>query len=240
MLRNSKGVLARYLPGLAGLIGALCPHDVPILPADPRGKQIDTTTDIQALRRINYRAARALNKVDIAECIRNAMPIATTFYKDGDIDKLRIKEEACHYLAVALLQGLGRLDEAVLWWRERNRVAAAIAEQYFRQDYFIPYLDSRMFDHFWSGHIGHTALLGIHVKRNLLEGEPHRTLTLLRSSEPHLGNAYLVNYWQKYFTLADGLATDFSRYGSKNIFLEERPVGPETYYWQAYAEISQA
>jgi len=196
------------------------------------------------LRRLNRRAIDALNNVDIAGCICDAMPGATASCTDSEIEKLRIKEEACFYLAIALLQGLGRLDEAVFWWRERKRLVAAIVRHY-RQHDRVPAPRGLIFDHFWSSHVGHTALLGIHVKRNLLEGKPLRSLTLLRAPDPNRGNRCLVDHWRKYFTLIGrpgDLAISPGRlyYSAKSLYLEERLVGPESYFWRAYAEISRA
>jgi len=53
-----------------------------------------------------------------------------------------------------------------------------------------------------------------------------------------------VDYWSKYMTIVDkgahlGLSPDLEMYGSKYIFLEECGDGSETYYWEAYAEISK-
>lgn len=163
----------------------------------------------------------------------------------GDIEKLRIKEEACLHLATTLLQGLGRLDEAILWFRERQRLSAAIVRHFLAQYNLDSGLRDPIFTQFWLANVGHTALLGIHVKRNLLEGEPDRRLTLLGTPEPNAGNRCLVDHWRSHFTLIEGPAVpslpfSYLRYVSKNLYLEERLVGPETYFWQAYAEISRA
>jgi putative glycosyltransferase (TIGR04372 family) len=162
---------------------------------------------------------------------------------DDDVNRLRIKEQACLYLAVALLQGLGRLDEAILWWRERKRLAAAIVGHTRgtrRQD---KESHSPIFDEFWSTHIGHTALLSVHVKRKLLEGKADY-FTLLLPPKSSLGNRYLVGSWESYFHLVERLpnmdSVDYLHYGSKNLYLDSRLLGPETYFWQAYAEISRA
>jgi putative glycosyltransferase (TIGR04372 family) len=226
------------------MMGAWRAEDVPLLRASPHAQGGRTTASNSDLRLFNRQAIDALNTVDIAGCIRNAMPGATTSCMDGEIEKLCIKEEACHYLAVALIQGLGRMDDAVLWWRERKRATTAIARHLLERDCCVHDMRNRIFDQFWSSHIGHTAMLGIHVKRNLLEGRPYR-LWLLRAPEPNPGNRYLVDLWQKYFTLAERpielpFPVDGLRYGCKDLFLEERLSGPETYFWQAYAEISRA
>jgi len=197
------------------------------------------------LREVLRQAAVALNKVEISECIRSGMLVATAPCDNGDVERLGIKEEACHYLAVALLQGYGRLDEAILWWRERKRIADAIVQHELSSCGAVLEPRTEIFDRFWSGHIGHTALLGVHVKRNLLEGPPYRSLALVRAPSPGLGNRYLANKWHRYFTLADHgheLPPPFAyfRHGCKNIYLEDRPLGPDAYYWQPYAEISQA
>jgi putative glycosyltransferase (TIGR04372 family) len=184
-------------------------------------------------------AYHALNAVDIGKCLRLALPAATAAAGDDDLERLQIKEYACQCMCVALLQGLGKLDEAVFWWRERKRTVERIIQGF-------AYVDPRqqLFNAFWTSHVGHTALLGVHVKRNLLEGEPLRKLVLARPRGETPGNRRLVDYWQKYLTVIDyRMAEDTSPdvlYGSKYLFLEERPDGSETYFWQAYAEISQA
>jgi len=226
------------------MMGVWRAEDVPFPPVNPRTRRARTAISNDDLRRLNERAIIALNNVDIAACIRNAMPVATVACADEEFEKLQIKEEACLYLGVALLQGLGRLDDAVLWWREQRRLAAAIARHCLRQQYFVHDPRNLYFDQFWSGHVGHTALLGIYVKRNLLEGQPYRTLTLLRMPKGNHGNPCLVDHWQEYFTLAESPAdlpgsSGFLRYGSKYLYLDERLIGPETYFWQAYAEISR-
>lgn len=245
LLRNAKDALAPYLLGSARMMGVWRAEDVPFCPAKPRQRRARATASIRKLRRLNRQAITALNNVDIAGCIRNAMPGATAPCTEGEIGNLWIKEQACFCLAVALLQGLGRLDEAVLWWRERKRLAAAIVRHYLRKHNFVHDPRDLYFDQFWSANVGHIALLGIHVKRNLLEGKPYRTLTLLRTPQRNLGNPCLVDYWQKYFTLADppsnrAFSFDYLQYGSKYLYLEERLAGPETYFWQAYAEFSRA
>jgi putative glycosyltransferase (TIGR04372 family) len=245
MLGKAKGVLAPYLLRSARMMGLWRAEDAPFPSANPHGRRAETTASIDDLRRLNRQAITALNDVDIAGCIRDAMPAATLSCTDGEIEKLQIKDEACFYLAVGLLQGLGRLDEAVFWWREQKRLSAAIVQHYLKQRDLVSDLHDPIFDQFWSSHVGHTALLGIHVKKNLLEGKPYRSLMLLRAPEPNPGNRYLVNQWQKYFRLVERPADmpyplNYLRYAAKNLFLEERLLGPETYFWQAYAEISRA
>ena len=242
LLNTTKTALASSLLVSGRMMGAWRTEDVLLLPASPHGHGGRATASNDDLRRLNRRAIEALDNVDIAGCIRNALPGATT--TDGEIERLLIKEEACHYLAVALIQGLGRMDDAVLWWRERKRVTTAIARFFLERDRLVDDLRGRIFDQFWSSHIGHAAMLGIHVKRNLLEGRPYK-LWLLRAPEPSRGNRYLVDLWQRYFTLAESptelpFPADGLRYGCKDLFLEERLIGPETYFWQAYAEISRA
>ena len=187
----------------------------------------------------------ALNNVDIGGCLRNARPAATISCRDDEIEKLRVKEEACLYMAIASLQGLGRLDEAVLWWRERKRVTAALARLHAERHQIAHDPRDIYFEPFWAAHVGHTAMLGLYVKRNLLEGNLYRTLTLRCAPEPNPGNRCLVNHWQRYFTLADfseelALPLDYLQYACKDLYLEDRLTGPEAYFWQAYAEISLA
>lgn len=147
------------------------------------------------------------------------------------------------YLGIAALQGLGRLDEAVFWLRKRKRLAAEIIDYEFGE--YARLLDPAylIFDHFWSSHIGHTALLGVYVKRNLLEGKPVRRMALVRGGSQ--GNTYLVNQWKDHFCIVDQpseLPSPFlySAISSKNLFLEDSIAGPDTYFWQAYSEISRA
>jgi len=203
------------------------------------------TSSIGDLRRFIQRASTALDNVDIARCISNLMPVVSAPCTDDEIDKLQIKEEACLYLSVAVLQGLGRLDEAVLWWREQNRIADAINRTYLRKRNFVHNSRNLCFGAFWSGNVGHLALLGIHVKRNLLEGKPYRRLTLFRHPDPNAGNRFLVDHWKKYFTIAEqsnnlAFAPDHLGFGFKFLFLEDRLMGPEAYFWRAYSEISRA
>lgn len=245
-LRKATRIFATYLLGsarMAGICGAK--KGVPLAPEHARAGRARRAASNNDLRRINNRAISALNNVDMAGCIRNAMPNATLYCTDAETEKLRIKEEACLYLAIALLQGLGRLDEAVLWFRERQHVAGAIIRHYLRQYDLAPGLHDPIYSQFWSDNIGHTALLGIHVKRSLLEGRPRRSLTLVRTPDSGAGNRCLLDHWQKYFALAERAAdlpfpSKYLWYGSKNLYLEERLVGPETYFWRGYAEISRA
>jgi putative glycosyltransferase (TIGR04372 family) len=187
----------------------------------------------------------ALENVEITKSVRYLAAVATAPCSDTDLDTLKAKEQACYFLGIALLQGLGRLGEAVLMWRERKRVAAMISQWFRRKQGMLHDPRDLYFDQFWSGIVGHTALLGIHVKRNILERQPHRSLTLLCAPEPNHGNRWLVNQWKPYFRLAQRNAdlpfsVDQLPYVSKNLFLEDRLVGPDTYFWQSYAEISRA
>lgn len=187
----------------------------------------------------------ALGEVDIDGCIRNALPGAFIDCTDRSIEAMQLKEQACQYLAVALIQGLGRLDEAVMWWRERKRVVASIAEHYLKRQGFVHDPRDLYFDHFWSAHVGHSAQLAIYVKRTLLEGPPYPRLHLVRAAQPNPGNPCLVDHWQKYFRVVDRVAelpfsADYLRYVAKSIYLEDRLTGPDTYFWRAYAEISRA
>src|SRR6185503_11316602 len=227
---------------LVRLVGIGATETIPFIAPSPHTAP---SANVRHLRNLNTQAVRALNNVDIPGCIRAAIPGATLSCSDAEIDKLHVKEVACHYLAVALLQGLGRLDEAIFWWRERRRVFAALARYYVRRDRVEHDPTRLIFDEFWTSHIGHTAMLGLYVKRNLLEGPPYRGLTLLRAPEPNPGNRCLVDHWHPYFTLVENsmeipLSSDYSHYLAKNIFIDERLTGPETYFWQVYAEISRA
>ena len=229
------------LLGVARLAGIGGSEKIPFTAPVPRARP----ANYRYLHERNVQAMRALNDVDIRGCIEAAIPGATLSCSDEEIEKLHIKEAACHYLAVALLQGLGRLDEAIYWWRERRRIFSALARHYVRRDRVEHDPEHLIFDDFWTSHIGHTAMLGLYVKRNLLEGRPYRRLSLLRKPEPNPGNRCLVDHWQPYFRLADhvlelSISPDYSHYLAKNIFIDERLTGPETYFWQVYAEISRA
>jgi putative glycosyltransferase (TIGR04372 family) len=198
---------------------------------------------LPALREHHRLAVMALDNADIAGCIRHALPVASLSCSDEEIDKLLIKEGACFYLGLAYLQGLGQLDTAILWWRERSRTAERIARHFLGPRALSAH--KPMFDSFWSRHLGHTAVLGIHVKRHLLEGPPYMPLTLVGTPESNPGNPCLVNHLRKYFDFVESTAhlpfpDRYVRYISRNMFLEPRLLGPQTYYWQVYAEISRA
>jgi putative glycosyltransferase (TIGR04372 family) len=199
--------------------------------------------NLPILREHLSRAVVALDDTDIAGCVRYVKPVASLSCSDEEIDKLFVKEEACHYLGVAYLQGLGQLDNAVFWWRERSRTAERIARHFVGD----PALNAHkpIFDSFWTRHLGHTAVLGIHVKRHLLEGPPYVPLTLVGTPDSNPGNPCLVNHLQKYFDFVESTAhlpfpDRYVRYLSRNMYLEPSLLGPHTYYWQVYAEISRA
>src|SRR4029079_10979822 len=65
---------------------------------------------------------RALDDVRIAKAVRLLMRAATLDCSTSDFGSLWIKREACKNLGVALHNGLRRLDEAVCWWRESERI----------------------------------------------------------------------------------------------------------------------
>jgi putative glycosyltransferase (TIGR04372 family) len=198
---------------------------------------VPSTAGRRRLQLLTNRAYAALNAVDIERSLAIALPVATAA-DDEDIGRLRIKGYACQCVAVALLQGLGRLDEAVFWWRERKRIVGEILRRIAPID-----SDLHLFNAFWSSHIGHTALLGVHVKRNLLEGEPLRTLALASPPGAYPGNRRLLDYWRRHIEVLDKMSEESSPdflYGAKYLFLDERLDGSETYFWQAYAEISRA
>lgn len=185
-------------------------------------------------------AGAALNRAEIADCVRDAVPAASLPCDDEDLDRLRLKEAACTYLAVAQLQGLGQLDDAIHWWRERNRAADAITQRIGG--------DARaddVFGPFWSAHVGHTALLGLYVKRRLLRGVPYRRPNLIRAPAGAPGNPYLVEKWQKFYDVVDSaqelpLPADVVTYSSKYLYIEPARNGSVRYFWEAYAEISRA
>ena len=197
------------------------------------------------LRQLNE-ALTALDAVDIQPSIENFIAIATAPAPPGDVERLHLKEQACLYLGIALLQGLGRIDEAMFWWRQRKAVAAEIFRIQFGDHAYDSVLsEGLIYDQFWSAHIGHTALFGLHVKRNLLEGEPFRRLALIRISQANRGNSWLVNRWREYATVADEPSAlpfpfFYSPYTCKNIYLEESLAGPDCFYWDAYAQIARS
>lgn len=245
LLGKAKRLLIRILLRLTSRLWLWSAEDIPFRAPTSRKRRARSVISKRELYRRKQLGVAALENVDIVSAIRFLAPVATASCNDSDIDRLRAKEEACYYLAIALLQGLGRLDEAVLFWRERKHVAAAIIRYYRSKHCLLHDPRDLYFDEFWSSVVGHTALLGIYVKKDILEGHPYRSLTLLRPPDANRGNGWLVSRWKQYVTLADShLALPFSaeqsRYMSKNIFLEERLLGPETYFWQAYAEISRA
>lgn len=246
LFRKAKVGLTPYLLESSRVMGVWRAEDIPFPPANPRVRLAQPNTTNEHLRRLNQQAVDALYNVQIGECIRKLMTVVVASCADEDIERIQIKEFACDILGIALLQGLGRLDEAILWWRERNRLAAAIVRHHIeKHELLAEDLSEPIFDSFWSTHVGHTALLGIHVKRNLLEGRQHRRFMLVRTPTSNLRNRCLVELWQRYFMLAEGPAdlpfpAGSLRYASKWLFLEERLAGPETYYWQAYSEISRA
>lgn len=226
--------------------GRLLPHvSARLRGAHPSDKRARTAASAHDLRQQTALAIAALDRLDIAACVNHALPGATVECAPGDIEKMRIKDDACYILAVAMLQGLGCMDEAIFWWREHQRLTAAIGKHLLLLAGTAYDPRELVFDWFWSSHVGHTAMLGLHVKRNLLEGESRRALTLVRPAQPNSGNNRLVDYWQRYFTLVDrpaepASALDYLRYGSKGLFLEPRLSGAETYFWPVYAEISRA
>ena len=195
------------------------------------------------LRSLNQLAVTALNDVDIAGSIRNALPGALLSGNDDDVEKLEIKEQACFYLAIALIQGLGRLDEAVFWWRTRRRAAAAIVRHRLAKHGVVPDPRNLIFDQFWSAYLGHTAMLGIHAKKNILSGNS-RHLMLVRPPPGHKGNPCLLDHWRKYFELVDDASkldvpADCVWLHSKFLFVDECLTGADTYFWQVYAEVSR-
>jgi putative glycosyltransferase (TIGR04372 family) len=245
MLDSARRFLAPHLLGSARAMG-LWPAGIgrfpPAIPSTGNHSNPNGSND--ALQRLNMQAITALNEVDIAQCIGKALQVANAPCADGDIDRLRIKEVACLYAAAALLQGLGQLDEAIFWFRERKRLAATIARQLLAKHGNVRDPNNIFFGNFWTDHVGHIALLGIHVKRNLLEGKPYRGLTLFRLPAEKLANRCLVDHWRQYFTIVENtddlpFHSESSPYISKNLYLEDRITGPETYFWQAYAEISR-
>jgi putative glycosyltransferase (TIGR04372 family) len=242
-LGQSVTLVSRYSALLGESSAQLLPH-VSERAARAHEKHNRTAASTSDLRRQLEQAIASLDRLDIAGCVNYAMPAATLECPPGDIERLRIKEEACYLLAVALLQGLGCMDEAIFWWREQQRLTALIGKHLLWKADTAYDPRELVFDWFWSAHVGHTSMLGLHVKRNLLEGETRRALTLVRPPQPNAGNNRLVDYWQRYFTLverpAEPAALDYLRYGSKGLFLDARLPGPETYFWPVFAEISRA
>jgi putative glycosyltransferase (TIGR04372 family) len=141
---------------------------------------------------------------------------------------------------VTLRDGLGRLDEAVYWWRESARISRLIAQNY---DLPNPY-ELQVYDCFWSGHIGHTAILGILIKRQQLAGQVDRRPFLTREHEQSIGNHYLVEQMGRFFTLVDDLTQfpfprEYAAAFCKSFWIDDLPSGSATYVWRALAEVSR-
>jgi putative glycosyltransferase (TIGR04372 family) len=200
---------------------------------------------VRELSRLKARAVAALEKLDFEQCVEVAIAVAISPCREDDIPRLEQKADTCIYLFVALLQGLGKLDEAVFWLRQRELFSQHIARAYIKSRRLRNRTKETVFAEFWSSNIGHTAQLGVFAKRNILEGKQDRRLSLVRPRTPGMANQCLIEHWRRYFQLVgDGDAMPFPRdklrFVSRDIFLDCRVSGTETYFWQAWAEISRA
>lgn len=184
--------------------------------------------------------ARALQEQRIPDAVRLLTRSANIPCSEFDVRNLEVKRMACQHLAVAVHHGFGRLDEGVFWWREYMRLSRLIAQNYGVLDTS----DLQIYDTFWSKHLGHTAMLGIRAKRYLLDGKVDQKQHLIRARGPDEGNSYLVEQLGRFFTLVDGpaqlpLRPECIDYIGKYFFIDDRLIGPATYYWQVLAEVSQ-
>lgn len=185
--------------------------------------------------------AGALNDLRIADAVRLLTRAVTLNCADSDIEKLWIRREAAKNLGVALHHGLGRLDEAVCWWR----AAVAFTSLITKQNQSPVLRDAQIYDDFWSTHIGHTAILGVMIKRDILCGEADKRRYLVRAPAQNTGNPYLVEQMARFCTLADRipqftLPEGYTAAFGKFFWIDNRLSGPATYAWQVLAEVSRA
>lgn len=204
--------------------------------------------DIEVRRRDNLdphavfqSGINALNEVRTADAIRLLRRAATMDNGKSGTENLWMRREAYRNLGLALHHGLGRLDEAICCWRESVRLSRLIAG-----NYDVPDLQGvEVFDQFWSNHIGHTAILGIMIKCDLLAGQINKKRCLIRTAEHNIGNRYLVEQMGRFFTLVDdptkfSFPPEFGAAFCKFFWIDNRVSGPATYAWQVLAEISRA
>jgi putative glycosyltransferase (TIGR04372 family) len=183
----------------------------------------------------------ALNEVRIADAVRLLTRAATIDSGKSGAENLWMRREAYRNLGLALHHGLGRLDEAICCWRESGRLSRLIAE-----NYDVPELQGvEVFDQFWSNHIGHTAILGIMIKRDLVAGQINKKRYLIRTDEHNIGNRYLVEQMGRFFTLVDdptkfAFPREYAAAFCKLFWIDNRANGPATHPWQVLAEISRA
>jgi putative glycosyltransferase (TIGR04372 family) len=197
-------------------------------------EDLDPHADFQA-------GIRALNDVRITDAVLHLRRAATKDCSASDVASLWIRREAAKNLGVALHHGLGRLDEAVFWWR-----AAVRFSRFIIQNYDVPDLcDVQIYDNFWSTHIGHTAILGVMIKRHILSGEIDKKRYLIRAPKQSIGNAYLVEQMGRFVTLIDDTAQfpfpkEYAPAFGKFFWIDNCLSGPATYAWQVLAEVSRA
>jgi len=181
----------------------------------------------------------ALNDSRIDESIHIFKRLVNIDCAKSDIKRLRIKHVACHYLAVALHHGFGRLDEAVFWWREHLRLSAQLASQYGKMDT----QGVHIYEPFWSNHVGHAAMMGIWAKRSLLEGTTRQRHYFIHDPVYKKGNSYLVQQMGQFFTLIDDYAQlpyprEYIEAVSKYLYINTGRSSARTYFWQVFSEIS--
>jgi len=228
-----KSALARWNPRGAGLQ----------MTSPPPGNLLDPPSEeFQNDSRANFVSGiHALNEVRITDAVRLLRRSATMDCDKSGADNLWLRREAYKNLGIALHHGLGRLDEAVCCWREAVRLSRLIAESHDAPDLG----ELQVYDNFWTDHIGHTAILGILIKREVLSDGTSEKPYLVRAPEQNIGNRYLVEQMGRFFTLVDD-ATRFSfprEYAAafcKFFWINNRLSGPATYAWQALAEITRA
>jgi putative glycosyltransferase (TIGR04372 family) len=193
-------------------------------------------------RQANLEAGvHALNSLETDEAIRLLKPLAAMDCADTDVKTLLIKNTASHSLAVAAHHGLGRLDEAIFWWREHIRISRQLADIFRTPDTD----DLEVYDTFWSGHLGHTAMMGIQAKRHLLDGTASKKRYLICPPAQNPGNRYLVAQMGRFFVLVDDHSQlpcrrEYIDAVAKYFYIDKSLAGPPTYYWQVLAEVSRA
>jgi putative glycosyltransferase (TIGR04372 family) len=232
----------RSLPGMKTKLnahslgtGPISPVVVTYLP------QVDSVPSPDNPRAAFRAGVAALNNVRIADAVR-LLAHAANMHSDNTVaDDLWLKREAYRHLGLALHHGLGRLDEAITCWREANRLSQSVTEICHAP---IP-SDVEIYDPFWSNHIGHTAILGIMMKRELLFGKNEKKRYLICSSEHNIGNRYLVEQMGRFYNLIQDSAQfhiprEYEAAFCKLFWIDNRLSGPATYPWQVLAEITRA
>src|SRR5688572_26162407 len=149
LLGRAKRLLIRIILRLTRTFGLWSTGDIAFPQATARERRARATASTTELHRFNQIGVTALENVEITKSVRYLAAVATAPCSDTDLDTLKAKEQACYFLGIALLQGLGRLGEAVLMWRERKRVAAMISQWFRRKQGMLHDPRDLYFDQFW-------------------------------------------------------------------------------------------